>query len=100
MKPPVFHPEALAEFQEQAVYYDERSAGLGERFVVQVETAIGLAVSMPGVGRPYRYGTCRVFPKYFPHSVVYRETADSLVILAIAPFRRKPACWRKRRRWP
>jgi len=97
VKSPVFHPEALAELQEQAVFYEERSAGLGERFAAQVEAAVSLAVSMPGIGSPYRLGTRRVFPKDFPHSVVYREAADSLVILAVAPFRRKPAYWRHRK---
>jgi hypothetical protein len=29
--------------------------------------------------------------------VVYREAADSLIILAVAPFRRKPAYWRQRK---
>lgn len=96
MKASVFHPDALAELREQAVFYEERSAGLGERFAAQVEAAVSLAVSMPGIGSPYRHGTRRVFPKDFPHSVVYRETADVLIILAVAPFRRKPAYWRHR----
>ena len=38
----VFHPEALAELQEQAVYYDKHSEGLGERIVEQVEAALAL----------------------------------------------------------
>ena len=97
MKPPVFHPEALAELQDQAVFYEERSTGLGERFTAQIEAAVALAVSMPGIGSPHRYGTRRVFPKDFPHSVVYRETPDTLVILAVAPFKRKPGYWRHRK---
>jgi plasmid stabilization system protein ParE len=97
VKPPVFHPEALAEFQEQAVFYEGRCAGLGERFAAQVESAVSLAVSMPGIGSPHRHGTRRVFPKDFPHSVVYLETTESVVILAVAPFRRKPAYWRHRK---
>ena len=96
MKPAAFHPEALAELQAQAVFYDERSAGLGERFIAQVEAAVALAVSMPGIGSLYRQGTRRVFPKDFPHSVVCFETAEALVIVAIAPFRRKPGYWRHR----
>lgn len=96
MKPARFHPEALAELQEQALYYEERSSGLGERFVTQVEAALNLAVAMPGIGSPYRHRTRRVFPKDFPHSVVYREAADGLIVLAVAPFRRKPTYWRHR----
>jgi toxin ParE1/3/4 len=92
-----FHPEALAELQEQAVFYNERARDLGLRFTTQVESAVSLACSMPGIGSVYRYGTRRVFPKDFPHSVVYRETDDALIILAVAPFKRKPGYWRHRR---
>lgn len=96
MKRPVFHPEALAEMQDQAIYYEERNPGLGERFLSQVDEAVKLAVSMPGIGSPHRHGTRRVFPKDFPHSVVCQEMADVLIVLAVAPFRRKPGYWRKR----
>ena len=96
MKRPVFHPEALADLQDQAIYYEERSPGLGERFLSQVDEAVKLAVSMPGIGSPYRHDTRRVFPKDFPHSVVYQEVEDVLIVLAVAPFRRKPGYWRKR----
>lgn len=93
----VFHPEALAELQEQAAYYEGQSPGLGLRFLSQVEAAIQLAVTMPGVGSPYRHHTRRVFPKDFPHAVVYLVTDEHLVVLAVAPFRRKPGYWRSRR---
>ena len=96
MKPADFHPEAVAELLAQAAYYEERVAGLGARFLDQVESAIRLAASMPGIGSPHRHNTRRVFPKDFPLSIVYRETSDSIVILAIAPFRRKPDYWRGR----
>ena len=96
MKPASFHPEAVAELLAQAAYYEERVAGLGERLFDQVESAIRLVASMPGIGSPHRHDTRRVFPKDFPLSIVYRETSDSIVILAIAPFKRKPGYWRGR----
>ncbi len=92
----VFHPEALSELQEQAAHYEAQQPGLGHRFVSQVEAAIRLATNMPGVGSPYRRGTRRVFPRDFPHSVVYLISGDRLVVLAVAPFRRKPGYWRAR----
>ncbi len=96
MKSLAFHPEALTELQEQAVYYEECGKGLGERFVSQVEAAAALAASMPEMGSPYKHRTRRVFPKDFPFSVVYREMGEVLVIVAIAAFRRKPGYWRHR----
>ena len=96
MKATSFHPDPLAELRQQAVFYEQRVAGLGERFITQVEAAIRLAAAMPGIGSPYLHGTRRVFPKDFPHSVVCRHTSDGLIVIAVAPFRRKPVYWRQR----
>jgi len=92
-----FHPEAEVELAAEARYYEERSPGLGERFTHEVQAAVRLAAAFPGIGSPYKFGTRRVFPKKFPFSVVYRERESELVIVAIAPFPRKPAYWRGRR---
>ena len=97
MKPVRFHPEAEVELAAEARYYEERSPGLGERFTNEVQAAVRLAATLPGIGSPSRYGTRRVFPKSFPFSVVYRELRTELVILALAPFPRKPGYWRARR---
>ncbi|MBA2722421.1 MAG: type II toxin-antitoxin system RelE/ParE family toxin [Methylibium sp.] len=97
MKPVRFHPEAQVEFAAEAKYYDERSPGLGERFTSEIEAAVELASAFPQMGSPHKYGTRRVFPKRFPFSVVYQDLGFELVILAIAPFPRKPAYWRKRK---
>ena len=97
MKPYSLHPEALEELRQQALYYEERSEGLGSRFIEQVEAAAELAASMPGIGSPYKYGSRRVFPKDFPFSVVYRDARDELFIIVVAAFRRKPGYWRGRR---
>jgi hypothetical protein len=42
-----FHPEAEKEFLEAIDYYEEREAGLGFDFAVEVYTAIGRAVEHP-----------------------------------------------------
>ena len=98
MKPVRFHPEAEAELADEAKYYEASLPGLGERFTREVQAAIELASGFPGIGVAYKYGTRRVFPRKFPFSVVYLESAAELVVLAIAPFPRKPAYWRGRRR--
>ena len=97
MKPVRFHPEAEVELAAEAKYYEERSPSLGERFTREVEVAVELASSFPLIGSPYKYGTRRVFPKKFPFSIVYQVLASELVVLAIAPFPRKPAYWRRRK---
>ena len=49
------------------------------------------------MGSPYLFKTRRVFPKRFPFSVVYVQRRNEIVVLAVAPFRRKPGYWRSRR---
>ncbi|MCL4185128.1 MAG: type II toxin-antitoxin system RelE/ParE family toxin [Burkholderiaceae bacterium] len=74
MKPVRFHPAAEVELAAEARYYEERSPGLGERFVREVEAAVRLASAFPQIGPPYRYDTRRVFPKSFAFSIVYRPS--------------------------
>lgn len=97
MKAVQFHPEAETELAAEALYYEDRSPGLGKRFIGEIETAVALALEFPDMGAPYRHGTRRVFPKKFPFSIVYQAHSSGLVILAIAPFPRKPAYWRHRK---
>ena len=96
MKPFNFHREARQELLYQAQFYEDRSEGLGVRFLEQVASAIKLAASMPRTGIPYKHETRRVFPKDFPFSIVYRESSEQLTILAVAAFKRKPGYWRER----
>ena len=96
MKPIRFHSEAEVELVAEARYYEDRVPGLGERFTREVEAALNLASDFPRIGTPYRHDTRRVFPKSFPFSIVYRELPTELVVLAIAPFPRKPGYWRDR----
>jgi toxin ParE1/3/4 len=91
-----FHGEALAELVDQAVYYESKSTGLGERFAAEVRAATEIAREFPEMGAPFKQNCRRVFPRKFPFSVVYRVLADEIVILAVAPDARKPDYWRRR----
>ena len=43
----VFRPAARAEFDDAALWYDERQAGLGAQFIGEIERAIDLAAKHP-----------------------------------------------------
>ena len=92
-----FHDDALAELEAEAVYFESRSKGLGERFTSEVEAAIKIATEFPAMGSPFKYGTRRVFPKKFPFSIVYCIHESGIVVLAVVPDARKPGYWRQRR---
>lgn len=91
-----YHEDARLELLHEVRYYTAISRRLGERFDKAIQRAEVLAAEFADAGSPYKHGTRRVFPKKFPFSVVYMTYADEVLILAIAPFRRKPGYWRSR----
>ena len=97
MIPVRFHDAARSELAEEVLYYAEIDRRLGERLAKAVERAVALAAQFPEIGSPYKFETRRVFPKRFPFSVVYVHRRDEILVLAVAPFRRKPDYWKSRR---
>ncbi len=93
-----FHPEALAEYKEAAVWYEERRSRLGIEFIDAVETAISAILESPCKHRPVGDGV-RVFRlKRFPYYVFYRHDAeaDHIRIVAVMHQKRRPEYWRER----
>jgi toxin ParE1/3/4 len=88
--------EAREEFLYEVEYFTKVSPLLGRRFDEAVQKAEALAAEFAEAGFPYRYGTRRVFPGKFRFSIVYLVQEDEIVIIAIAPFKRKPGYWRPR----
>ena len=92
----VFRPAARAESDGAALWYEDRQAGLGVRFVAEIDQAVGLASSHPE-RFPVKHGEIRcVQARRFPYSVFYRIEADRIVVLAIFHARRDPAIWQAR----
>ncbi|MBE0548758.1 MAG: type II toxin-antitoxin system RelE/ParE family toxin [Rubrivivax sp.] len=88
--------EAREEFLHEVAYFTTVSPRLGRRFDESVQKAEALAAEFPDAGFPYKFGTRRVFPGKFKFSIVYVVREDEVVVLAVAPFRRKPGYWRSR----
>jgi plasmid stabilization system protein ParE len=85
---------------EAAAWYDERVRGLGERFLLEVESAFRRIDEGPLMGPPWLHrrappGVRRMFVRSFPYSVVY-VVEPRLVVVAIAHGRRRPGYWRQR----
>jgi toxin ParE1/3/4 len=91
-----FHPRAEEEFVEEAAYYEERVAGLGDSFISELEVATTLLEDHPGIGAelesPFRYLPIR----RFPHSLIYIIETSRIWVLAVAHQSRRPGYWRER----
>jgi toxin ParE1/3/4 len=94
--PARFHRAALDEVEAEWARYTEIQPMLGQAFVDSIERALDLAREFPEMGSPYRHGTRRVFPKRFPHALVYVHRNGEVFVVAVAPFKRKPAYWKSR----
>jgi plasmid stabilization system protein ParE len=92
-----FHPDADAELEEAALFYESRMIGLGRSFAAEVERTIALVREFPEAGSPAGTNRRRVLVARFPYSIVYRHDADAIVVVAVAHQRRRPGYWRRRK---
>jgi len=86
---------AEAELQDAAAWYDERSPGLGLRFVLAVHTKADEVAEAPQRWH-LAAGTRRVLMGRFPYALVYREVDEEIEIVAVAHLHRRPAYWSHR----
>lgn len=88
--------EAREEFLHEVSYFAAVSAGLAAKFDQAVQKAEALAAEFTEMGMPYKHGTRRVIPGRFKFSIVYVTRPDEIVVIAVAPFKRKQGYWRSR----
>lgn len=96
MKPAILLQSAEEELVLAAKYYEQRFPGLGSRFLAELQRAIERVQELPDAGTPLRGGYRRRLLLRFPYGVLYRTTAEEIVIVAVMHMRRRPDYWRKR----
>lgn len=91
-----FHPEALYEFQESAIFYSSQQPGLGDRFIAAVQSAVDHIVSSPEAWRVIDGDVRRFLTKVFPYAVLYTIEGDYILIVAVMHCHREPGYWHHR----
>ena len=91
-----FLPDAELELLREVAYYAKARSGVGMRFQAAVEAAAKLAMAHPLGGAPSFADTRSVLVRGFPFSLVYRATPDEVLVVAIAPHRKRPQYWASR----
>jgi len=94
-------PDAEAEFEAAAVWYEKQRAGLGLQFLVAVDRAIQHVRTWPHTGVPVEglasdLDVRRLAVSKFPYHVAYMANDDAVHILAVAHDHRRPGYWRHR----
>ena len=90
-----FHPAAEAEFVEAARRYDEVSIELGDRFVAEIESAIGRICPNPEWFRKLTPRVRRCLVRTFPYGLLFEADGGRIFIVAVMHLHRHPESWRK-----
>lgn len=89
-------PEAKAEFDSAADWYEQQRAGLGIDFVARVREVLNRISANPQL-HPIVYNDVRkAVGRRFPYVVLYREDAGEVVVIAVFHTARDPAIWQSR----
>lgn len=94
-------PEAVAEANAAALWYDKQRLGLGEEFMGELQSALatiresshGMAVLECDSGSQE---IRRHLLKRFPYMVVFAHHEEECLIVAVAHTRRRPLYWSNR----
>jgi plasmid stabilization system protein ParE len=90
------HPAALEEAEAATDWYAERSQRAAEGFLNELHRAIEQIAEHPERFPAFEFGTRRIVLRKYPYLLIYRESATSVEIVAVAHGRRRPGYWRNR----
>ena len=87
---------ARRDFEDAAVWYEERRSGLSAEFRAEVDAAVALAAEQP-LRFPRKHKDIRcVRVRRFPYSVFFLQEESRIVVLAVFHVRRDPRLWQSR----
>ena len=92
----VLRRAARREFDDAAVWYEERRIGLGAEFTAEIERALGLVADNPERFPVMHRDVRCVRARRFPYSVFFRVETTRIVVLAVFHARRNPIIWQRR----
>src|SRR3954447_20676586 len=93
--PVVLMPEAEAEFDGAADWY-EQQAGLGAAFTASVREVLNRIAGFPQMHQVVYQDIRRAVVRRFPYSVFYRVEPNRVTVIAVFDNRRDPSIWQGR----
>ena len=92
----IFHPDIKKEIKESYQWYESKTNGLGEDFMVELESAFQMIKEMPNTWPVISMNFRRYLLKRFPYGVIYQIKQDDIYIAAVMHLSRAPGYWLKR----
>ena len=96
MKAILFHPEAENEMIDSAIFYENRSNGLGHKFLDEIALSLDLISSSPNTWPLFFDGIRRFLLQRFPFCLLYEIHDDYIYNIAVMHLHRKPFYWKSR----
>jgi toxin ParE1/3/4 len=92
----IWNDEAEEEFATAADYYDEQVDGLGEHFVVHIQSAVAKISANPWMPRCFEGDCRRVKIDKFPYFLIYNVEGEQVQIVSVMHTSRRPGYWKSR----
>jgi hypothetical protein len=92
----VSHPEADAELEAAALWYEERQSGLGDAFLNEFERTLRRILTDPERWHKIQGNNRKLNFQRFPFAIVYSLGADTLYIVSVMHLHRRPFYWAQR----
>jgi plasmid stabilization system protein ParE len=89
----VFLSPAQAELDDAFSWYEEQAVGLGYEFLNELDLALRLVATFPELQPQISKKIRRCLVNRFPYGIYYGIKDDTIVVIAIAHLKRKPAYW-------
>jgi plasmid stabilization system protein ParE len=86
-------PEARAEFDDGADWYEARRAGLGTEFVAEVRAAIKRTSANPLMHATVYKDIRKAVVRRFPYVILYRADPTEILVVAVFHTSRDPHDW-------
>jgi plasmid stabilization system protein ParE len=90
-----YDPRVEDDLADAAVFYEERSPGLGEDFLTDVRLAVDDILRGPDQWARVDAGPVRRYLlTRFPYAIYFRAEPERLLVLAVTHTRRHPDAWK------
>ena len=94
----IVRPPAQGDIDVAAAWYEQQQAGLGPRFLQMLDRVLLRICETPQQFPVVAVDVRRALLPTFPYAVYFRETEQTIVVLAVLHLRRNPGIWRGRQR--
>jgi len=95
-----FHPDALEEYREAAIWYANREEEVAHQFIASIEDTVHRVVETPNRWRIIDEDVRRCLAHLFPYAILYTIEDKFILIVEVMHFSREPGYWRERIRKP